>query len=92
MNQDIISYYRKLREDEGLRAAYANCESVEQVMQTAVEQGTTLGFSFSKEEAMEIGYDIQVLHDLAANDDELSDFELELISAGSPVSCNNDGD
>lgn len=89
MNQNIVDYYQKVREDESLRTVYATCEDLDQVMETAVEEGRKLGFSFTKDEAMTVGLDLEALRGATSNDDELNDFELELVAAGFPVATSN---
>jgi len=89
MNRNIVDYYQKVREDKALQAAYAGCENIDQIVETAVNEGGKLGFSFTKEEAAAIGFDIEALHGAATNDDELSDFELELVAAGLPINCSS---
>ncbi|HBC07537.1 MAG TPA: hypothetical protein DC046_08140 [Rhodospirillaceae bacterium] len=87
MNQNIIEYYRQLRVSEDLMAAFSLSKTPEDVADTAVEQGDKLGFSFTKEEALAAGMNFKALCNEAANDDELTEFELEMISAGTSVQC-----
>jgi len=89
MNQNIIDFYQTLRNDEAMLASMSRCETVDQIMEIAVEEGAKLGFHFSKEEAMAAGMDIDTLRASVMNDDELNDFELELISAGLPINCSS---
>lgn len=87
MNQNIIDFYQVLRNDDAMLASLARCETVDDIMEVAVEEGGKLGFHFTKEEAMAAGMDIDTLRANVMNDDELNDFELELISAGLPINC-----
>ena len=89
MNQNIIDFYQTLRNDEAMLASMSRCETVDQIMEIAVEEGAKLGFHFTKEEAMVAGMDINTLRASVMNDDELNDFELELISAGLPINCSS---
>ncbi len=83
MNQNIVDYYQTVRQDKALQAAYAGCENFDQIIEKAVDEGRKLGFSFTKEEALAAGMNFKALCSQAANDDELTEFELEMISAGS---------
>lgn len=89
MNQNIIDFYQTLRNDDAMLASLSRCETVDEIMETAVEQAGKLGFHFTKEEAMAVGMDIDTLRASVMNDDELNDFELELISAGLPINCSS---
>lgn len=91
MNQNIIDFYQVLRNDDAMLASLARCETVDDIMEVAVEEGGKLGFHFTKEEAMAAGMDIDTLHANVMNDDELNDFELELIAAGVPINCGSGG-
>lgn len=91
MNQNIIDFYQVLRNDDAMLASLARCETVDDIMEVAVEEGGKLGFHFTKEEAMAAGMDIDTLRANVMNDDELNDFELELISAGLPINCGSGG-
>lgn len=84
MNQNIIGYYKQMRVSEDLLAAFAHSKDFEDMIDIAVEQGGKLGFSFTKEEALAAGLNFKALCSQAANDDELTEFELEMISAGAP--------
>jgi len=46
----------------------------------AVKLGEQHGFSFSEDEIVAL---------FANDNDELSDFELEMVSAGAPINCNS---
>lgn len=85
MNQHIIDFYKKLREDDAMIATLAKGQTHEQVMEIAVDEAAKLGFHFTLEEAMAVGMDIDTLRATVMNDDELNDFELELIAAGFPA-------
>ena len=89
MNQHIIDFYQVLRDDDAMLASLSQCETVDEIMEVAVEEGGKLGFHFTKEEAMLAGMDIETLRASVMNDDELNDFELELISAGLPINCSS---
>ena len=82
MNQNIIGFYQTLRDDDVMIASLGKGETMEQIMEIAVDEAAKLGFSFTKEEALAIGMDIDTLRANVMNDDELNDFELELIAAG----------
>lgn len=82
MNQNIIDFYQKVRADDVLIGAFSNTQTADEMADVAVAEGSKLGFHFSKEEAKAAGSDIDSLRANVMNDDELNDFELELISAG----------
>lgn len=90
MNQNIIDFYQVLRDDDAMIASLARCETVDEIMETAVEEGGKLGFHFTKQEAIAAGMDIDALRANVMNDDELNDFELELIAAGAPINTNKE--
>ncbi|MFO7482215.1 hypothetical protein [Oceanibaculum nanhaiense] len=82
MNQDIVGFYQRLRVNDRLLAILSKGDTVEGIMEIAVEEAGKLGFHFTKEEALAIGMDIDTLRANVMIDDELNDFELELIAAG----------
>lgn len=82
MNQNIIDFYQVLRNDDAMLASLSRCDTMDEIMEVAVEEGAKMGFHFTKDEAMAAGMDIDTLRANVMNDDELNDFELELIAAG----------
>ena len=89
MNQNIVSFYQKVRTDDRLIATLSECETLDEIMETAVEEGGKLGFHFTKDEAMAAGMDLDAMQANLMNGDELNDFELELIAAGLPINCSS---
>lgn len=87
MNQNIIDFYATLRSDAQLVQTFMSCESAEQLLDLATTEAQKRGFHFTKEEAIAAGMNIEALSSGSANDDELNDFELELISAGTQIKC-----
>lgn len=88
MNQNIVKFYARLRNDEHLLEALNTCNSLDEAADLACVEARKLGFNFTKEEVLATDFDIQALHDAAANDHELNDFELELVAGGTQVKCN----
>lgn len=86
MNQDIIDFYRAVRSDDAIIAALAVAKTPEDMAALAVHEGERLGFHFSTEAAKAAVMDLNGLCAKAVNDDELNDFELEMIAAGAPPS------
>lgn len=89
MNQDIIDFYQILRKDDAIIAELSALETADEILDTAVIRGGMLGFHFTKEEASAASRGMDAFRANLANDDELSDFELDLIAAGSPLPCDD---
>lgn len=82
MNDNIIEFYKKVRTDDELIAAFADAESATDTAKIAVREGAKLGLYFTEEEAAAAAINIDALRAGAVNDDELNEFELEMIAAG----------
>lgn len=92
MNQNIIDFYQVLRSDAKLVETLMKHEGTDELLEAATSEAKKLGFHFTKEEALTAGMNIDALRAESANDEELSDFELELISAGTQIKNNGDVD
>ncbi len=88
MNQAIVEFYAKARNDEQLIAMLSKCATLDELADTATAEAGKLGFHFTKEEAKAAGMDIASLRSAVMNDDELNDFELEMVAAGTTIKTN----
>lgn len=91
MNANIIEFYKKVRTDQGLIEALSEGKSTEEISAIAIEKAAEMGIELEPAEVGEAIGSFDKLATAAANDDELTDFELELIAAGYGVSINSDG-
>lgn len=89
MNQDIAAYYDAIRNSDAMIAALAEAATLDEIAEVAVEQAKELGIDFSKEDALAVISDFDILSTTLLDRDELNDFELELVSAGIPTNCNS---
>ena len=87
MNTTVIDFYKFARTNPEIVTQLSAERDPEAFLARAVEAGREAGFDFSLEEArLELTDLPQLINDIA-NDDELTDFELELVSAGSLINC-----
>ena len=85
MNSTVVDFYKFARTNPEIIAKLSEKCDQEVFLARTVEAGQAAGFSFSLEEARHGLADISQLVEDIANDDELTDFELELVSAGFPA-------
>ncbi len=91
MNANVIEFYKKVRTDQGLIEALSEGQTAAQVSEIAVKKAAEMGITLETTDVIAALGQFQELVADAANDDELTEFELELVAAGSAVSCNSDG-
>ncbi len=87
MNANVIEFYKKVRADQSLIQALAEGKNDDMFAEIAVEKAAELGIHLETEDAIDALDHLETLVRQAANDDSLQDFELELVSAGIPVTC-----
>ena len=87
MNANIIEFYKKVRTDQGLIEALSEGQTAEQVSEIAVKKAAEMGITLETADVIAALDQFQELAADAANDDELTEFELELIAAGASPSC-----
>lgn len=82
MSKEAVRLFiEKAEQDEVLQDTVRKAfEAKDEVNLT--DLGREYGFEFTEEEGLEVWNEIQ-------NDEELSDFALELISGGLPINCKN---
>lgn len=86
MNANVIEFYKKVRADQGLIKALSEGKTTEEFSEIAVEKAAEMGIELEMSDVIAAtGQFKNVI--AAANDDELTDLELELIAAGIPVTC-----
>ncbi len=91
MNANVIEFYKKVRTNQGLIEALSEGQTAEQVSEIAVKKAAEMGITLETADVIAALDQFQELAADAANDDELTEFELELVAAGNAVSCNSDG-
>jgi hypothetical protein len=82
MNTNVIEFYKKVRTDKGLIEALSEGQTAEEFYTIAVNKAAEAGISLHVDDVKEACEKYGELCELAANDDELTDFELEMVSAG----------
>ncbi|MAN81468.1 MAG: hypothetical protein CMM77_05190 [Rhodospirillaceae bacterium] len=98
MNANVVEFYKKVRTDQGLIEALSEGKTAEEMSAIAVKKAAELGITLQQDDVVAACNNFTELCKLAANDDELTEFELEIISAGvsadggpSGVTCYHDG-
>ncbi|HBT41522.1 MAG TPA: hypothetical protein DIW51_08550 [Rhodospirillaceae bacterium] len=90
MNANVIEFYKKVRTDQGLIEALSEGKTAEQVSEIAVKKAAEMGITLETADVIAALGQFQELAAGAANDDELTEFELELVAAGNAVWCDSD--
>lgn len=86
MNANVIEFYKKVRADQGLIEALSEGKTTEEFSEIAVKKAAEMGITLEMSDV--IAATGQFKHVISvANDDELTDFELELVAAGVPQTC-----
>jgi predicted ribosomally synthesized peptide with nif11-like leader len=75
--QAAMDFRALVSQDKGLQAEVARVLRVEEL----IALGARHGFEFGAQEAVAV-------IDSATHEDELSEFELELVAGGTPMCCN----
>lgn len=91
LNKEVVEFYRVARVDNTLMETLSAAQSTDDLARVAVREAGKLGFHFTEQEAKAASMDIASLCNSAVNDDELTDFELEMIAAGSGADCGKVG-
>ncbi|WP_162305875.1 Nif11-like leader peptide family natural product precursor [Oleisolibacter albus] len=78
----LIEFYRLVREDEAVMGRLAACRTPEELVAAVVEESARRGLSVDAPSVELALSDLKSFIDLA-NDDALTDLELEIVSAGS---------
>lgn len=85
MSEDaLIDFYRMVREDEALMQRLSSCRDLGTLITALRTEAASRGFEISADTVGEALSDIKSFIDIA-NDDELTDLELELVSAGAAI-------
>ncbi|MEQ8503918.1 MAG: hypothetical protein RIB80_01235 [Rhodospirillales bacterium] len=87
MNANVIEFYKKVRADKGLIEALSEGKTDEAFSKIAIEKAAELGIHLETADTIDALKHLDKLVHTAANDDALTDFELELIAAGITVTC-----
>ncbi|MEQ9557337.1 MAG: hypothetical protein RIG67_16320 [Rhodospirillales bacterium] len=82
MNTNVVEFYKKVRTDQGLIEALSEGKTAEEMSAIAVKKAAELGITLQQDDVVAACGNFEELCKLAANDDELTEFELEIISAG----------
>ncbi len=90
MNPNIIALYQIIREDAQIQAELSGLDT-EPYADVIMGYAAKHNLSFSRNEAISAIIECDQLVLSAVNDDELTDFELELVAAGVPLQCGDDG-
>jgi predicted ribosomally synthesized peptide with nif11-like leader len=85
MSKEAVRLFiEKIEQDEELQELVRNAFETKDPNVNLADVGREHGFEFTEEEGLEVWEEVQ-------NEDELSDFALELISGGVPVVCEQQG-
>lgn len=87
MNANVIEFYKKVRADQGLIEALSEGQTVEEISAIAVKKAAEIDIQLNTADVVAALGQFKELVTEAANDDELTEIELELIAAGIPQSC-----
>ena len=85
MNANVIEFYQKVRVDPNLIDALSRGKTIEEFSEIAVGKAGEIGIQLEKSEVVNAAGQIRELVMAAANDDELTELELELVAAGIPM-------
>lgn len=91
MNANVIEFYKKVRADQGLIEALSEGKTEETFSEIAVKKAAELDIQLETADVIDAIGHFENLVRRAANDDELTDLELELIAAGIPQTCISGG-
>ncbi|WP_417822412.1 hypothetical protein [Terasakiella sp.] len=83
MNNNILAFYSRVRGNEALMTELAQISSPEELGTRVVLMGKEMGIILTQDDVMSGLEHINEVITRAANPEELSDMELELIAAGS---------
>ena len=84
MNANVIEFYKKVRADQGLIEALSEGQTVEEISEIAVKKASEMGIQLNTADVVAALGRFKELITEAANDDELTELELELVAAGIP--------
>jgi hypothetical protein len=87
MNANVIEFYKKVRADQGLIDALSEGKTVEEFTEIAVEKAAEIGILLEAADVVAALGQFKAVIEKAANDDELTEVELELVAAGVPPTC-----
>lgn len=89
MNANVVEFYRKARVDQGLIEALSEGKTAEEFVNIAVTKAAEMGLHFEKNDVIDAFDQFETFVAAAANDDELTEFELQYIAAGTVPTCAN---
>jgi len=84
MNANVIEFYKKVRADQGLIEALSEGQTVEEISEIAVKKASEMGIQLNTADVVAALGRFKELITEAANDDELTELDLELVAAGIP--------
>lgn len=90
MSDQILEFYRAVRQDDARMAELASAESESALTASVLRMGEELGFGLSAESIRQGLSSVRDLIAEAAGDGELSDAELAFVSGGK-TQCNDTG-
>ncbi|MRG73950.1 hypothetical protein GH722_19505 [Alphaproteobacteria bacterium HT1-32] len=89
MSDAVMEFYKVARRDDEMVSLLAGIEDEALFIKTAMELGREKGFVFTAEEAGAAISQFDGFIEDVSNDDELTDFELEMVAAGLPINCSS---
>lgn len=87
MNTNVIEFYKKVRADQGLIDALSEGKTAEEFSEIAVKKAAEIGIQLETADVAAALGQFKAVIEKAANDDELTELELELVAAGVPPTC-----
>ena len=88
MSGAALGFYKFVRRDDQMVNMFKNISDEALFITTAVELGHKHGYIFSTDEAATALAQFDSFIEAASND-ELTDFELEMVAAGLPINCSS---
>ena len=87
MNTNVIEFYQRVRADQGLIEALSEGKTAEEFSEIAVKKAAEIGIQLETADVAAALDQFKKVIATAANDDELTEIELELVAAGVPPTC-----
>jgi len=89
MSDAVMEFYKVARRDKEIVDLLSGISDEAMFIKTVMELGREKGFVFTAEEAGSAISEFDSFIEAASNDDELTDFELEMVAAGLPINCSS---
>lgn len=85
MNNNIIEFYRAVRQDQPLFDQLVTMQDADQLVEAVMSAGPKFGFDLTQDDVRQGLNSLTEIIAEVGNDEELTDFELEFVSAGGNI-------